>query len=318
MKNKRSFFFVFFLLIFTCGLLSSCSFGKGSSDPVMSETSLNLTAGSSANLSVTDHSGPLTWSSSDDNIASVDDGTVRAKSAGSAVIKATDEKGKSCSCNITVTEKEITKLVLDHQTASVNEGKTIQLTATFTPTDATDTNLTWSSSDEAVAVVNSEGYVTGVKDGVANITCKASNSVEASCTVTVKGTAASSQSNNNNNNNNNNAVQTPPANNNPYGHYAPSYTYNASDFVFPESSVRQLTRAEITSVLSSMRGTPVSTSFAQDAINEIYARNGYCFKEAPIRSYYESKPWYYADASFTTSDFNSVENYNINLLLNYN
>lgn len=310
MKRIQSISSILLLAAFVVSLLSACSFGKGA-DLEMSEPTLSLSVGSSANLSATGGSGSLTWTSSDDNIASVENGTVKAKSVGSAVIKAEDEKGRSCSCNVSVSDKEITKLTLDRQTASVDEGKTIQLTATFTPSDASNTNLTWSSSDESVAVVNSSGNVTGVKNGVANITCKAQSNVEASCTVTVKGSAATSQSNNNNANNR------PPANNAPYGHYNPSYTYRASDFVFPESSSRQLTRSEINSVLSSRSGSSVSGSVAQDAVNEIYARNGYCFQNPSIRSYYEAQPWYYADPSFTTSDFNSVEKYNISLLLEY-
>lgn len=321
MKSNRSLFAVILLTVFAVGILSACSFGGGGS-PEMSESSLSLSVGSSANLSVNSGSSPYTWTSSDDNIASVEDGTVRAKAAGAAVIKAEDSKGKTCSCNVTVTEKEITKLTLDHQTASVDEGKTIQLNATYTPSDASDTNLTWSSSDDSVAVVNSSGYVTGVKSGVANITCRTSNNVEASCTVTVKGSSSSSQSSksdsdNSSDSNNNSNNNKPPANNDHYGHYAPGYVYSSSDFVFPDSSVRQLTRSEISSVLSGMSGSPVSGSFAQDAINEIYARNGYCFRDTHIRNYYEAQPWYYADESFTTSDFNSIENYNINLLLEY-
>ncbi|MBQ3265353.1 MAG: Ig-like domain-containing protein [Ruminococcus sp.] len=326
--NKRVSFAMMLLLVFVIGTLAACS-GSAPSEIRMSETSLSLTAGSSASLSVTDAAGnavsPLTWTSADDNIVSVDGGTVKAKAAGSTVIQAAAESGKTCTCNVTVTEKEITKLALDHSTASVESGKTIQLSATFTPTDATDTNLTWSSSDDSVAVVNSEGYVTGVKEGVANIVCTAKSGVEASCTVTVKGSSSSSSSqsssnsSNNSSNNNNNVVNnTPkPANNAPYGHFAPSYVYSASDFVFPDSSSRQLTRSEITSVLYSMTGSPISGSFAQDAINEIYARNGYCFRDEKIRNYYEAQPWYYADESFTTSDFNSIESYNINLLLEY-
>ena len=317
MKRKRSLFALFLLTVFTVSLLSACSFGGGSSDLEMSESVLNLSVGSSAKLSVTGGSSPYTWTSSDNNIATVEDGTVTAKSPGSAVIKAEDEKGNSCSCNVSVIAKEITNLTLDHETASVEEGKTIQLNATFTPADASNTNLTWSSSDDSVAVVNSSGYVTGVKSGVANITCKTQNNVEASCTITVKGSSSSSSQSSNNNNNNNGGNNAPPANNSNYGHYAPGYVYNSSDFVFPESSSRQLTRSEISSVLSSMTGSPVSGSFAQDAVNEIYARNGYCFRDEKIRNYYEAQPWYYADESFSTSDFSSIENYNINLLLEY-
>ena len=100
-------------------------------------------------------------------------------------------------------------------------------------------------------------------------------------------------------------------------HYRSGYVYRESDFVFPYSSTRQLSRGEIEATLSGMVGSPVSDSFAQDAINEIYARNGYVFKTDSIRSYYNTKPWYYPDPSFTTGDFNSTEKYNISLLKQY-
>lgn len=304
MKRNSSIVVLYLLAVLSVSMLSACSFGKGS-DLQMSDSTLTLSVGSSANLSVTGGSGSLTWTSSDSQIAGVENGTVTAKSVGSAVIKAEDEKGKTCSCNVTVNDKEITKIGLDRQSADVDAGKTLRLNATFTPKDASDTTLTWASSDESVAVVNSSGVVTGIKGGVANITCRSRNNIEASCTVTVKGTT-SGQSNNNNG-----------SNNAYYGHYNPGYTYRASDFVFPESSSRKLTRSEINSVLSSRSGSSVSGSVAQDAVNEIYARNGYCFRNPSIRSYYEAQPWYYADPSFTTSDFNSIEKYNISLLLEY-
>ena len=67
-----------------------------------------------------------------------------------------------------------------------------------------------------------------------------------------------------------------------------------------------------------MAGSPVADSFAQDAINEIYARNGYIFKRnLAAKSYYESKPWYYGDPDFTTADFNQYEKRNIGLLEKY-
>lgn len=212
------------------------------------------------------------------------------------------------------TAAEITKITLDKQTAALYVGKTIQLTAKYTPTDAAETALSWSSSDDTVALVNSEGYVTGVSAGYANIICRASNGIEASCTVTVKADEDakkddSSDSKADSAGSNTTVIY--------YGHYYPGYVYNASDFVFPESSVRKLTASEISATLNAMKGSSVSGSFAQDAINEIYARNGYIFKDAGIRAYYESKPWYYEDASFTTGDFNDVERYNISLLTNY-
>ena len=53
---------------------------------------------------------------------------------------------------------------------SVEEGKTLQLTASVSPENATDKTVTWSSSKTSVATVSSTGLVTGVSAGKANIT----------------------------------------------------------------------------------------------------------------------------------------------------
>lgn len=227
----------------------------------------------------------------------------------------------------TEAKTEVTKITLSKQTAAVYVGKSVELDASVTPPEAADTTLTWSSSDDTIALVNSEGNVTGVAAGYVNIICRASNGVEASCTVTVKEKEetkkeekSDSDSKSDSDKEDNSKSDSAGSNtiiNNYYGHFNPSYTYNPSDFVFPDSSVRKLSYSEISATLSSMRGTPVSSSFAQDAINEIYARNGYIFKTDSIRVYYESKPWYYEDPYFTTGDFNEIEKYNIDLLTDY-
>lgn len=61
---------------------------------------------------------------------------------------------------------------------------TERLTAAVTPDNAADKTLTWSSSDEAVATVNSEGVITAVRAGHATITAAAGGKT-GSCAVTV-------------------------------------------------------------------------------------------------------------------------------------
>lgn len=183
--------------------------------------------------------------------------------------------------------KPACQILLDQYTATVKAGKTLQLKA------SSDEVLTfqWRSSDESVALVNSRGIVTGVKAGVANITCYADGALEASCTVTVTGSQSTT---------------TYPT--------SPSVWPTSSDFIFPHSSTAYLTEEEISQKLSTMTGPSPGKSYAQDAINEIYARNGYVFQIAETRAYYESKTWYYPDSSFTTSRLNKYEQYNIALL----
>ena len=86
--------------------------------------------------------------------------------------------------------------------------------------------------------------------------------------------------------------------------------------IFPDSSARYLAQSEVTVTLKSRSGSPVSQSFAQDAINEIYARNGYIFRTESIRSYYEAQSWYHPNPGYDGS-LNTFEAYNIALLSGY-
>jgi len=85
-------------------------------------------------------------------------------------------------------------------TKTVEVGKTITLTPTFNPSNATNKIVTWSSSNEEVVTVNNAGVVTGVKVGtsVITVTTQDGNKV-AICTVAVT-TANSNNANNANNN----------------------------------------------------------------------------------------------------------------------
>lgn len=71
-------------------------------------------------------------------------------------------------------------------TASVETGSTTQLTATISPSNATNQNVSWSSGNTSVATVASDGTVTGVSAGTAVITVTtADGGYTATCTVTV-------------------------------------------------------------------------------------------------------------------------------------
>lgn len=293
--------------------LSLCACSAEVKQIIIGETNIEMMVGDSRTVDISAEPAKavlnkLTWSSSNTNIVSVEDGTITAHSAGNAVVTVKTENGVSKSCNITVKDKVITAISLNKTTTKVKVGSTIQLEADVTPVDAPTGGLKWSSSDSSIATVNSDGYVTGVGVGVVNIVCKSSNDIEASCTVTVETEKTNKSSANNTD------ANTVINNYYSYGHFHPDYTYSASDFVFPESSSRKLTSSEISATLSYMSGYSPAGNYAQDAINEIYARNGYVFKTENIRAYYESKPWYYADSTFTTSDFSSIEKYNIALL----
>ncbi|HOW81820.1 MAG TPA: Ig-like domain-containing protein, partial [Spirochaetota bacterium] len=74
---------------------------------------------------------------------------------------------------------------LDEETMSVKVDETFTLSATVEPANATNQNVTWSSSDEDVASVTG-GLVTGLADGTADITVTTADGGKTDlCTVTV-------------------------------------------------------------------------------------------------------------------------------------
>ena len=83
------------------------------------------------------------------------------------------------------------------RTMTVNMGSTLKLEPTFNPSTATNKTVTWSSSDESVATVDSEGNVTPVSVGSTIITVTSEDgSITASCTVDVTDPTANNENNN--------------------------------------------------------------------------------------------------------------------------
>ncbi len=157
----------------------------------LSQTSLALTEGETATLTATvapDNATnkKVTWTTSNDAVATVSEGTVTAVKAGTAEITAA-AGGKTAKCTVTVKQGvvAVTSVTLSQTTLALEEGKTATLTATVAPDNATDKSVTWTSSNSGVATVSATGKVTAVKEGTAEITATAGGK-SAKCTVTVK------------------------------------------------------------------------------------------------------------------------------------
>lgn len=86
-------------------------------------------------------------------------------------------------------KQPVTGVSLDKETLSLETGKTATLKATVAPTDATNKGLNWASTDEAIATVDNNGKVAGVKAGEATAvatTDDGGKTAEAKITVTEK------------------------------------------------------------------------------------------------------------------------------------
>ena len=169
----------------------------------LNATSMELTEGESATLVATispndAENKTVIWSSSNLSIASVSNGKVTALKAGKATITVkTDDGGKTATCEVTVNAKvyPVTSVSLDKSSATLTEGDELTLTATVNPDNATNKNVTWSSSDSTIASV-SNGKVKAHNSGKVIITARAEGGdKEAFCEikVTAKGTGGNTE-----------------------------------------------------------------------------------------------------------------------------
>ena len=123
------------------------------------------------------------WLSSDETVATVEDGKVTVLASGEADILAILD-GKKAVCHITA-YAPVEKISLGQAQLSIVKGTASQLAATIEPDDSRNPGtVKWESSDPAVATVDDNGLITAVSAGDAIITASQDNGM-ATCTVTV-------------------------------------------------------------------------------------------------------------------------------------
>ena len=132
----------------------------------LSAISKTMYRGETSKLTATSsNKKPVSWTSSDPTIASVDsNGTIKTLKNGTVKISASANGGKA-TCTITVKEP----IQISATTSSIYRGKTTTLKAI----PAYSTTITWMSSNPLIATVSSNGVVTGKKAGTVTITAKA-------------------------------------------------------------------------------------------------------------------------------------------------
>ena len=131
----------------------------------------------------------LKWSSSSPTIATVDEnGTITALSAGTTTVTATatDESGITATCKVTVLQ-HVESITLQVTSGSIYVGQAKYLKATILPENASNKNVVWSSTNEAVATIDQTGLVTALKAGQTQIVATTEEGgLTAACDVTVK------------------------------------------------------------------------------------------------------------------------------------
>ncbi len=109
------------------------------------------------------------WTSNNTNVATVsDNGEVTAKGVGTAVITATTEDRKK-TATATINVKDIT-ITLDRNETNLVIGNKAKIEYTITPENIANKEVSWKSSNTAIATVDANGIITGIKEGTATIT----------------------------------------------------------------------------------------------------------------------------------------------------
>lgn len=168
---------------------SSVTPGNGNEAKVtsvtLSATSLVIPKGKSQALTVTTaplKNAAITWSSSDNSVATVNGGTVTAKKAGEATITATAAGGVKASCKVTVAEVKLNASSAELKTKQSSTALKIE-----SKYPKNDTVVSWNSSNPKVVKVDKKGKITAEKKtGAAVITVTMKSGATATCKVTVK------------------------------------------------------------------------------------------------------------------------------------
>ena len=142
----------------------------------LSETKIEMDEGSDEALSINNYENQkVKWTSSDESIATVENGIIHAKKEGKVTITATIDK-KDYTCDVTV--NKLVK-VIDQKEMTVIKGGQGQLTITNVDPE----KIKWGTSDYGIATV-ANGTVYGMKTGKATITGKVGKKTY-TCKVTV-------------------------------------------------------------------------------------------------------------------------------------
>ena len=132
----------------------------------------------------------LTWTSSNEDVATVENGVITAIGRGSAYITATSSNGVQTSCYVDVYGEakpvKVTGLYFSDRQLGLKVGETKAASVLFTPNNATNKSVTYSSLNSSIARVDENGNITGVRPGTVYIYARSVDGPYAYLQVTVR------------------------------------------------------------------------------------------------------------------------------------
>ena len=136
----------------------------------LSQSAITIPAGETARIIATGGSGDIAWSSSNEEIATVNDGAVTGIAGGTVTITATTGE-EQVTCTVTVTGDpwvSPVELSLNYTDFTLREGDP----AVKMKVKGTDSPVIWTSSNTSVATIDSDGVVRRVGKGTCTITAE--------------------------------------------------------------------------------------------------------------------------------------------------
>lgn len=139
-----------------------------------------------ASVSGSSSNNNIRYTSSNNKVAVVEsDGTVTAKSTGTATITASADRAASATIKITVKKAPSKIQLASSSNKKLKQGGTFIISAKI-PSGCASYHISYSSSNKKIARVNQNGKVTAIRKGTATITVKTYNNKKAAIKVTVK------------------------------------------------------------------------------------------------------------------------------------
>lgn len=116
--------------------------------------------------------------------------TTSSSSKGTTTSSSSSTKAKTTTSKDTKTTTPstvaVTNIQINEKVESIDVGDNRALTATITPDNATNKNITWKSSDDSIVTVSSTGKITAKKSGIAEITATSSNGKVSTIKISVR------------------------------------------------------------------------------------------------------------------------------------
>ena len=137
-----------------------------------------------------EYGNKIVWESADKDVAIINEnGEIVSLSIGNTTITIKENKRKKAIYNVGVVnpsnDVEVNKVSLNKTSGTIKVGEILKLTATVSPDNASNKNITWISSNNDVATVNDIGEVLAKMKGNVNIIAKANNVLVAICEIMV-------------------------------------------------------------------------------------------------------------------------------------